>query len=661
VKTGSALAAVMVIWSRWPGVGPVAAGLVVGVMIAVRPAFAAKLFRPARDLLAKLPPLLLPVLVIVMAGAIQPLSWPLRIVIGLIVGAVGWAWIVAPALETDAAGRQAELKVIRLVPMIAFSLFLTVLVLILVGAGIVSGASWYDGIGFAATALFTLAFALWVLSGIVLLASYATTTARIVVVAGLGVALAAEAGRHGLIWGDGSPLGIPGWVFFAIAGLALAVETARSVSGVDLLMRGMDATLGRAVTAARDAIPPLRRIAERADAVGLGIAVLASVVLAVAVMVSLVATGDQGEEGRPKALRAYKLENGPAPSPFDQLLADAYVPTLAFTEHERWAPISVESYLSHAGLGEAVMSGPASVTEPTKSPPVCDVENLRTPCRPQTVDRLPRSCPGLADSPCFRLTIDCATGDEPCANGHGAKADPGERPAVYARVIRKETEPNVFKAVGPYRKDLAIIVQYWFFYRYDEWTQTVLGGRLTQRHESDWEAITIGLSARKPLFAAYSSHCGGSWRGWGPGLIPAAPTARPWTHPLVAVAEGSQANYPRADQARAPEWESCSGLPTLTAGLASYASNIRDRTAYDRLWAPPRPTLVDASSPPMSFPGSWGRHDETVLTNHSVHPLGKPGGGPRTPSLQPLWQDPVGRIFCNTYWHGPPGVKRSCR
>ena len=38
------------------------------------------------------------------------------------------------------------------------------------------------------------------------------------------------------------------------------------------------------------------------------------------------------------------------------------------------------------------------------------------------------------------------------------------------------------------------LIQYWYFYRYDEWSTPVLGGRLLQRHEGDWEAVMVGLS-----------------------------------------------------------------------------------------------------------------------------------------------------------------------
>jgi len=63
--------------------------------------------------------------------------------------------------------------------------------------------------------------------------------------------------------------------------------------------------------------------------------------------------------------------------------------------------------------------------------------------------------------------------------------------------------------------------------------------------------------------------------------------------------------------------------------------------------------FVSNSKPPMTFPGSWGGHDETVLINEREQRLSANGGGPLTPPLQPLWYDPTHTIFCSKYWHGP--------
>jgi hypothetical protein len=172
-----------------------------------------------------------------------------------------------------------------------------------------------------------------------------------------------------------------------------------------------------------------------------------------------------------------------------------------------------------------------------------------------------------------------------------------------------------------------------------------------QRHEGDWEAVAIGFSQKAPLFLALSAHCGGSWIPWRNAEI--APTPGRRTHPLVAVAEGSHANYTHAQDRRAPDWAGCQGVPQGTTTALSYASNIRDETSYGWDWLPARTIFVNSSTPPMSFPGTWGGSDETVLENERNQVIAGPGHGPLTPTLQPLWFDPVRTIFCSGHWHGP--------
>jgi hypothetical protein len=197
---------------------------------------------------------------------------------------------------------------------------------------------------------------------------------------------------------------------------------------------------------------------------------------------------------------------------------------------------------------------------------------------------------------------------------------------------------------------LSTLVEYWFFYRYDEWRAPIVAGTLAQRHEADWEAVVVGLSDRAPLFVGYSAHCGGEWKPWN--RVRAAPISSPRTHPLVAVAEGSHANYAVAGP-QTPNWTSCSRMPNRLADALTYAANIRERTDYAREWFPDRLIPASGDTLPMSFPGTWGRNDRSVLENFAHHPTSESGGGPKSPPLQPLWARPVRTIFCNPYWDGP--------
>ena len=248
------------------------------------------------------------------------------------------------------------------------------------------------------------------------------------------------------------------------------------------------------------------------------------------------------------------------------------------TDAEKWAPVTVDSYLQD-------QNHPAFMIRPNG-------KRQRAP----SLANLPRTgdCHG-ARPPCFQITIDCPSGSDDCAEGQPDRTDKGDTipdyrdGADYVRIITRDEpggSPQAFSGTGPYGKSLRTLIQYWYFYRYDEWTRPVLGGRLVQRHEGDWEAVTIGFSAKAPLFVGYSAHCGGSWVPWNKAEL--ADTGPPRVHPLVAVAEGSHANYTRTQDRRAPDWAGCQGVP---AGDDHRAQLRRQHPRRDqlRLGLAPRP------------------------------------------------------------------------
>ena len=141
------------------------------------------------------------------------------------------------------------------------------------------------------------------------------------------------------------------------------------------------------------------------------------------------------------------------------------------------------------------------------------------------------------------------------------KLDPfAPQGVLYARVVHRGDEPAPFR--GPYQpfEDLQTLIQYWIFYGYDKWQTETVVGRMTQEHEADWEHVSVGLDSKNtPLFVALSAHCGGQTVDWKD--VHAAP-GRPdstgkkvevfdsrkrvnedVSHPIVAVARGSHANY----------------------------------------------------------------------------------------------------------------------
>ena len=168
-----------------------------------------------------------------------------------------------------------------------------------------------------------------------------------------------------------------------------------------------------------------------------------------------------------------------------------YSPVLLFTAAQKWTPIKVDDYLKLTRMAD--WTG----------------RKVRTP----PLQRLPDACPGIVSKPCYTLhCIDVAT----CAAATSKKAR--DHGAVYVRVERRERwkstrtsrrkgrplapqarSPNPFTTAQELAEQqrlvraTKVLLQYWYFYPYDEWLAPVLGGQFKQRHEADWEAITVGL------------------------------------------------------------------------------------------------------------------------------------------------------------------------
>ena len=326
----------------------------------------------------------------------------------------------------------------------------------------------------------------------------------------------------------------------------------------------------------------------------------------------------------------------------DRQLVYTFAPVLAFegADKEPWLPTTVNRYVQDARLVD--LSGNQCPAEECKPNP-----RLFT---------LPRTCRNDAEQ-CYLLT--CAKGDGECADEQGG-VDP-DHTAVYARVARREREPRTFRGVSPWGDELTLIVQYWLFYPHNRWRAVTPVGFLVQEHEGDWEAITIGLAQDRPLFAAYSAHCGGEWHRWETIEVEAATYdgSPPWRvdedaetglHPLVAVASGSHANYLGAWRGRPPDWGTCRGIPASATGALTYASNVRDRTGSERIVRPAFVKLVGGGHPAMAFAGRWGLSDVTSVEVVRKKRIGKVGKGPTSPALKDLWRLPVVTIFCSRHW-----------
>lgn len=618
----------------------------------------APLLIPLRSLLVTIRALLLPLAAAVVVGLFNLGEWQVVVGAALLTFAALWL-LVLPEREQLGAAVAFDA---RLVKGAGASVVALLVALTALGTTFVSDRS-LESIGGGTAVLLILALVLWLLAFGLRLLSYCSSRLRALVAAFLVLTGYRYAAAIGLVPGGEWISDDVDWLSWALPLAAVVLIALEALLDVVAVRLGEDPGGTEQPRSLPAPVRGIRGGGIEADAVrlyqGLGLltALLASVALLVSAWFGLAETNQPGALTSAAELGLVAGNASEAPAPpgsyaSDGALAAAYAPVLALTRHERWAPVGYPEYAANA-----ILSGPLLTPLPADA---------------SLGEKLGVRCPRLSSAPCFRLTIGCRTGESKrCRpSPHPNRADDRlyRQGRVYVRVSRLDAEeaterardtenvrksdrwpPQVFRPEGPYADKLSILLQYWYFYRYDEWETHVFAGKLVQRHEGDWEAVTIGLSDSEPLFVAYSAHCAGTWLPWERVVISRRLGAR--THPLVAVAEGSHANYPRASQTRSPDWAGCQGAPAGTTTLLGYASNIRDKTEYGWEWYPAEGGIVEVGEdrPPMSFPGYWGASEETVLYGFFKRTqLGK-GSGPQTPSEQPLWRDPVTKIFCDNY------------
>jgi hypothetical protein len=591
-----------------------------------------------------LAPLVLPLLVVIVAGTIES-DWWVELVVGILAGLVAWG----VALRHEMPGLMVIMPVIGE----AGWGFWIAVGLIGIPAAVVAivfgtaGIERFEDKGGWSSAVLLFASYLWAVAALLRLIGFATSWLRMVEAVAIGALLVRLVMAAGILPGHDSGLGdtLTVGVLAAIVAGLLVIEVAIGVWAV---------VQGRV-----ESITPL--VTERGAlslegtrwlrGLGTGTALVAALALGAAVVVGLEEATDEGL-GRTTLAGATIKAEMPEQTPRELLPKDGeadekrlvrtFQPVLAFREDQAWLPEPVREYID-----EAEMTGPDG--------PAPD---------PETVGDLPKVCHGVVPSPCYRLTIDCPTAD-PCPKAaqppRPSPLPPLQNPmksgAVYARVVRSDEASNAFPpTVGSFDgEEPSILIQYWYFYPYDEWRTPILAGQLVQRHEADWEVVMVGLSDTRPLFVAYSQHCTGEWVPWS--KVEVADTPPPRTRPLVAVARGSQANYPKADQQRSPDWGRCAGVPEGTVAVTSYASNIRDLTGYGFTWKPAETHFVDGHSRVMRFPGYWGANGGAQLENARTFTI-EEGGEPKTPSMQPQWTDPLVTALC--HWRHPQNERDPC-
>lgn len=168
-------------------------------------------------------------------------------------------------------------------------------------------------------------------------------------------------------------------------------------------------------------------------------------------------------------------------------------------------------------------------------------------------------------------------------------AQPDFADRIYGHVARDERE--------------RVWLQYWFFYYYND--KAFLGFGL---HEGDWEMVQIGLDGEgRPEAMTFAQHDHGERCSW------AQVKKHARTRPIVYVARGSQASFPRPGRHRAPI------VPDNADGKGAEIS----------------PTLEPLDEPTPGWVGWGGRWGSTRARNIAE------SNSPRGPKQHGQWAEPA--------------------
>jgi hypothetical protein len=565
-----------------------------------------------RDLLRAVRPLTIPILGILLVGSFTLRWWWPLLACLCVVALVGWGLVGTEGKAGLKSVREALTGAVFLVS--AFVLVGGMLFAVLVQPGDdhrTTSATIYEAFS---RILIWAGFLLWGAAIALRLAGYATSRLRLLLVIVLGAAFVRY--FFGLfVIGRSSGVGLADHLAWAAV---IAVLVAYAV---------------RETYESRPDDPPWAPEWRRH---GLAAALLAGVAFVTASIAGMNADPPTGRAN-------LRFTESPAPvhadvsalMKDDEMLAREFSPILEFAPGQRWPPTNVEDYLKNADLQRRDDS----------------LEHRK----PLSLEDLPGTCDDGKRRACYQLTIQCSLAasdktdcehDDDLADGFATAGTAYVR-HVDAADLAADQEARGF-GVPAFAGEVNRLLQYWFFYYYDDWRARTLFGWLRQSHEADWEVVTVGFSSTEPLFVALSAHCGGTWFRW-QDMHVADLRGHP-LHPIVGVAQGSQANYDNPTAQRPPDnWARCAKIPSRSLSVAGFAYNIREHMgASSALQLEHLLPAVETDSP-MSFKGLWGMNAESNFETEfgRRYPLSEDDRGPPSPPLQPLWIDPMATVFCS--------------
>ena len=142
-------------------------------------------------------------------------------------------------------------------------------------------------------------------------------------------------------------------------------------------------------------------------------------------------------------------------------------------------------------------------------------------------------------------------------------------PKIEQQLRLRRPRPTVYFHLAYQPSQGRVAIEYWLLYLYNDFYD---------EHEADWEGVTVVLENDAPLGAAYSQHQGRKWIAW-------SALRKTATHPLVYVARGSHADYPKSGRYSIHVcWTTRTGrrcAPTPRVDLADGRGSALKPAAYD--------------------------------------------------------------------------------
>ena len=365
------------------------------------------------------------------------------------------------------------------------------------------------------------------------------------------------------------------------------------------------------------------------------IAFLAGVLVGAGALLLLADPLEGDEDSAPK-LVAQATKGAPVTAEAALQLGKRFRPILRFDSREPWRPLEVGAFFAERSgrLGRHLVCRPARGADDCEEVAgLSDFVRLGPATRRLGEGGYLDIAGGKANGRDFRSPALAG-----CTDRTTADCNAGDRSAIYYNVIAANRR---------------FYVDYWWFFRYNDFSRIRLITRCDRHlviecgdHEGDWEGVTVVTTNRPPYaleYVAFASH-EGVFR------YPRGGVERRGERPLVYVARGSHAAYPKACRGR-----DCRQLNRLRSirrpeerydGRSPWGRNADSECERGVSCLQPLPRVdVNPETSWNAFAGRWGLRCPRVGRACPVEQ------GPKSPSRQERYREP---------WCFRVGKRKSC-